>query len=176
MNALSIKENEIMKNADKELQVIYFVLKNVHMCVDLSAVIKALPLVLTEPVPNSPNYVVGLMNLGGKSILIIDLAIRLGLQRNEPYLLDTPILLCSDGSQQCGVIVDKIVELCNINTDALQMSDAFKNSGLPFLGTIAHDSKLILLIDMHHVLQATMDFSKYEQLRIPNIKIDDKNQ
>ena len=100
-----------------KLQVLHFVIQNMRLCVELQYVDKILPLVWLEAIPGSPLYFVGMINYAGKSVPVIDLAIRLGLNRSQSYSLDTPIILCSAGIHQTGMIVDKIISLTWADTD-----------------------------------------------------------
>lgn len=147
---------------EPKIQVLHMTIQNIRVCIDLQYVNKVLPLVLLEPIPGSPSYVAGLMNLAGKSILVIDLLMRLGLNRDKPYSLDTPILLCSDECHQCGIIVDKIIELENVDTSALQMQEAFDKPNSPFIAVVILKFESSLLINIKHVFKINLLQEKSE--------------
>src|SRR5579871_1770841 len=98
-----------------KLQVLHFLVSNVRMCIDLKYIKKVLPLVQLERIPGSPVYLVGLLNLAGKSIPVIDLAMRLGLHRHQAYTIDMPILICFDNEHEVGFIIDKVLGLATID-------------------------------------------------------------
>ena len=116
------------KPPDTQLTVVHFLFQNIHACIELQYIDKVLPLPLLEAVPGSPAYLIGLMNLAGKSIPVIDLSLRLGMQRVIPFALDMPILLCSDGDQKTGIIIDKVLGLVNIEETELQMRHDFSKN------------------------------------------------
>lgn len=147
--------NTALANKSK-LQVLHFVLQKVRFCVDIQYLEKVLSLVLIEAIPNSPPYLVGLMNLAGQSIPIIDLAVRLGFNRREKYSLDTPILLCSEGNHRAGFIIDQIVELADVSPTSIQMNEEFEQPDSPFLAAIALETEVSLLVNMQHVLSYTL--------------------
>lgn len=137
---------------DQPLRVLHFLLEDTRLCIDLQYLDKILPLVLLEPVPNSPAYVTGLLNLAGKTIPVIDLAIRLGMQRSTPYSVDVPILLCSYQTYQACFVVDHILEMEQVDPMSLQMHDDFDNPDSFFCGAIAANENMSLLIDISRIL------------------------
>lgn len=155
---------------DVPSHVLHFLLRNVRICIDLHNVDKVMPLTLLENVPGSPPYLVGLMNLAGKSIPVIDLAMRLGLTRDQPYSVDTPIILCTDhtGAHQAGMIVDKIIEITEVNKDHLQMHADFDKPDSAFLAIISMESELSLLININHILTISLIADKTD------LKLNDK--
>ncbi len=134
-----------------KLQVLHFLLQNVRFCMDVQYIEKILPLVFLETVPNSPAYLAGLMNLTGKSIPVIDLAMRLGFTPNKPYRLTTPILLCTDGAQ-AGLIIDEVLGLADVEEEIMQMREEFNNASSLFIAAIALDTGVSLLINMERIL------------------------
>lgn len=82
-----------------------------RVCLDIKWIKKILPLVQLEMMPNSPDYVVGLLNLANQSIPVIDLGALLHLNRTSLYTLNTPILLCSDGINDVGLLIDSVLTL-----------------------------------------------------------------
>ncbi|WP_255464265.1 chemotaxis protein CheW [Legionella sp. PC997] len=132
----------------KNLTVLHFLLRDIQACMDLRYIEKILPLPMLEIVPTSPDYFVGLMNLKNKCIPILDLAIAMGLTRNETYPLNIPILLCSDGTHQVGLIVDKMLELSPIDEQQIEIHEEFTGNNSPFLGAVTLETGVSLLINI----------------------------
>ncbi|MCE0721936.1 chemotaxis protein CheW [Legionella sp. 9fVS26] len=118
---------------------------------DLHYIEKILPLPMLEIVPSCPVYLVGLMNLKNKCIPVLDLAICTGLTRNEEYPLNIPILLCSDGTHQIGLIVDKVLELSNIDEKQIEIHEEFTRNNSPFLGAVTLETGVSLLLNINWV-------------------------
>src|ERR1044072_7892515 len=100
---------------NKNLKVLHFLLQDTQLCVNVRYIEKILPLPLLQTVPASPVYLAGLMNLKNKCVPILDLALCLGLARNQLYPLNILVLLCSDGMNKLGLIVDKVLGLSEID-------------------------------------------------------------
>ncbi len=135
-----------------KLQVLHFLLHDAHFCIEIKYIEKILPLVLIEAVPNSPKYLVGLMNYAGQSIPVIDLAIYLGFARDHKYSLDTPILLCSDENHTVGIIVDHAIGLDVIEEKSIQMHEEFNTDESPFIAAITLKTEVALLINTKRIL------------------------
>jgi len=143
-------EKKIIK---AKFNILHVQSQGVHFCMDLEFVKKVLPLVLFESIPGSAHYVAGLMNMAGRSIPVIDFGLCLGLNRNRPYSLSTPIVLCGDENREIGLIMDGVFGVTCIEKESLQMEEKFNNSSSPFLGTTLLGGNLALLIDMNEVLK-----------------------
>ncbi|MBA2648187.1 MAG: diguanylate cyclase [Legionella sp.] len=133
------------------IDVLSCIINEVAICIPLKYIIKNIPLPRLERLPHGPYYVVGLMNWLGQSIPIIDLGARLKLVRNEPYSLNTPILLCTFNNIIAGLLVDKIFEITNIQSHALQRRHKHEAKE-DLLGSVIIDSKLTLLINTESLL------------------------
>lgn len=149
------------------LQMLHFLVQRVHLCFEIHYISKILPLVELKQVPGSQNYVAGLIDINGKSILVIDLALRLGLQRSEKYKLSTPIIICNDDSREIGIIVDEILGLKSADKNALQMKNNFSDPESLFSGVIKLDTKLTLVLNMQKIL--SIDLSKQNESTSPNM-------
>jgi len=138
-------------------QVIHFLSANTEYCLDLQHVVKVLPIMQLRYVPGGPEFLRGLMSLGGVSLPVIDLAERLGLDNRNPYTIDTPILLCADGDKQAGVIVDEVLGVSDVSENSLQMRPLFKPGGTTaFRAAIKTDRGLSLLLDVGQILDVDL--------------------
>lgn len=142
------------------MTVLNFLLQNLHACIELTFVKRVLPLTVIEAVPSSPNYLVGVMNLAGKSIPVIDLSLRLGMSRSQPYDLNQPILLCFDGYQQVGIVVDEIIGLQDIEKSTMQLHDEFTKDNSAFLAIIPGQQDLSLLLNIKSILAIDLTASE----------------
>lgn len=148
--------NDLNKKSAVALQVLHFSVQHIQMCMDIKFLEKVLPLTLIESLPHSPPYLIGLINVAGKSIPVMDLAIRLGLPHTETYSLETPILLCSHKSHQVGIIVDKVLGLADVKTADLQINDEFNQAASPFLAAVTTGDELSLLMNVERVLSISL--------------------
>ena len=64
-------------------------------------------------VPRAPERVRGLMNLRGRIVMVLDLALQLGLPRSEPDARSMNIVLRQDGGS-AALLVDRICEVVDV--------------------------------------------------------------
>ena len=105
-------------------------------------------------VPDSPEFVEGVINLRGKIVSVVDLRKRFGETKIDPGKKNRVIVVESDG-KLVGLIVDSASEVLRIpNVDiepppsALQSSDSSYVTGVGKL-----NNRLIILVDLKRVLQ-----------------------
>ncbi|AYK03081.1 chemotaxis signal transduction protein (cheW domain) [Legionella sainthelensi] len=152
----------------KNITVLHFLLQDIRVCIELRYVAKVLPLPLLEAVPSCPVYCAGLMNLKSKCIPVLDLAISIGLPREQIYPLNIPVILCDNGSHQIGLIVDNILGINEIDEKKIEVHEEFTHSNSPFFGVITLETGVSLLINIDWVftLKLTQEINQvtnYEQ-------------
>ncbi len=76
------------------------------------------------PVPNTPTYVRGVMNLRGTVIPIVDLRAKLAM-RETTYNQFTVIVVVTVGPKGMGLIVDAVSDVLNIPTTDIQATPEF---------------------------------------------------
>lgn len=156
-----------------KLQILHFKLLHVRACMEIQYINKVLPLMQLEAIPMSPAYVAGLMNIAGKSIPVIDLAMMLGMKRRNSYSLDVPVLLCSQGTEEIALIVDSVHELATISEAEFQMREEFSHPTSPFLATITIGNELSLLLDMKKIFEFCLslhDSKDNFRIDLPNLE------
>lgn len=108
-------------------------------------------------VPQTPAHVVGVINLRGKVISVVDLRLKFGLPAVE-YTSRTCIVVVqvrrSDGSHPMGVVVDGVAEVLNLaDADIENTPDFGEGEGMPYvLGLAKVKDKVKILLDIEHVL------------------------
>ena len=146
----------VNQDESQKIDVLNCTAINTNICIELKNIQKILPLAKLTKMPNCPNYMVGMLNLAGKSIPVVDLAVRLSLARVESYSLNTPIVLCTyiddqKNAQSVALIVDKILEIESLNHHELHLSDYVDKSNHPILGSITSRQGLAFLINLQNI-------------------------
>ncbi len=103
---------------------------------------------ITE-IPESENYIKGLINLRGKIIPVIDVRLRFGQEPFE-YNDRTCIIVINVKSTVVGLIVEKIAEVVEITEENILPSpsighgDKAQNNYVKAIGKVGDDVKLLL--------------------------------
>lgn len=123
-----------------------------RFCVRLEDVERLLPLMQWQPVPEGPDYLLGLMNLRGEAVPVLDLARRLGLPGRERYDLDLPVVLASLGGLRAGLVVDEVLGVKAVPRAALRGEALFRDGVPPVLSAVTHGDGTALLLDALRIL------------------------
>jgi len=106
------------------------------------------------PIPNTPPWVRGVMNLRGTIVPVIDLRLRLGMPAVD-YGPFTVIVVLAVGAKVVGAIVDAVSDVLSIPDGQVQQTpDLGVAIDVRFVGGIAQaDEKLVVLLDAETLLR-----------------------
>ncbi len=118
-------------------------------------------------VPQTPNFVKGVINLRGKVIPVIDLRLRFGMEAIDYNDRTCIIVVEIEGSAstiQIGIVVDAVSEVLNVSTDDIEETPAFGTSLDTdyILGMAKMEGGVKILLDIDKVLN-TDEISVLEQ-------------
>ena len=108
-------------------------------------------------VPQTPEFVKGVINLRGKVIPVIDLRLRFGMEAID-YTERTCIIVVEIGGQtgtvQIGIVVDAVSEVLNINEEDVEDTPTFgsKLDTDYILGMAKMEGGVKILLDIDRVL------------------------
>lgn len=91
---------------------------------EILAVREIIGLMEITPVPKTPSYVQGVINLRGKVISVIDLRSKFGMPTIE-YTSETCIIVVQMQNIHIGVIIDRVKEVLDITRDQIEPSPNF---------------------------------------------------
>jgi len=106
------------------------------------------------PVPNSPEYVVGVLNMRGRIVTIIDVCKKLGLPKTEATSKRRNIIVYSQ-NEYIGMLVDRVAEVvpAEWNKVTPPPSNVRGVQGKYFEGVYKTKDGLIAILDVEEVLK-----------------------
>ena len=109
-------------------------------------------------VPQSPDYMVGILNLRGQIVTIIDLGQKLGLGSVEISNESRNIIVNAPG-EHVGLLVTKISDVVMADPDKIEQAPANMSGiqGSFFTGVYKTENKLIGILDIKEVLRIEPD-------------------
>ena len=121
--------------------------------VHLLAIREVIPLPETTPLPNAPSYFVGIMNLRGQIISIIDLRKKLKIKPKEENDQDAVVIVDIEGGS-VGLIVDSINKVLNFSLSEITDVPEIKNqtNAKYIQGVFRGEEKLTILLELKNVL------------------------
>ncbi|MGA2465437.1 MAG: chemotaxis protein CheW [Thermodesulfobacteriota bacterium] len=137
----------------KERQILVFKVANDELGLDISCVREVLRPQEIYPLPKTPDFIEGVINLRGHIVALIDLRKRLhGKQIEEP---GKRIIICKVNKLIVGLTVDSLKEIIALSEEnikptpevaAMQM-EADVTSGLARIG-----ERIIPILDLAHII------------------------
>jgi chemotaxis signal transduction protein/ABC-type nitrate/sulfonate/bicarbonate transport system substrate-binding protein len=119
---------EKLTNLDREGKYLVFNLDNQEYGVDIGTVREIVQMMKIKPIPRTPDYIKGVMNLRDKVIPVIDLRLTLGIEEKE-YDQNTCIIILEvggyQGTYQMGAVVDSVNEVLNIKATDIEDTPSF---------------------------------------------------
>ena len=115
-------------------------------------IIRAAPI---TAVPNSPDFVEGVINLRGNIIPVIELRKRLGFATPEVNMKDSWILILDIEGRITGFIVDSVTEVLKIQESTIEPPPDIVVAGLEsqyIRGVCEIDEKLLILLEFNRIL------------------------
>jgi purine-binding chemotaxis protein CheW len=106
-----------------------------------------------SPIPGAPSYVLGIINLRGSVISVLNTREKFGLPDAEPTD-DTRIVILESGKQVVGIMVDCVAEVVSLATrDTDEAPNVGNDDSAKFIDGVSNkDGKLVILLDSDKIL------------------------
>lgn len=122
------------------------------LAVPIAEVLRASYLVAAQPVPGTPDYLVGITKVAGRTMPLADLAGRLGLAGPERFSVDAPVVWCEADGSAAGFVVDQIVGVAEVEGDATALAGELAAARGPFRAVAYARGEAWLLLDVRRLL------------------------
>lgn len=130
-----------------------FFLGQEEYAIEILKVQEIIGLMSITPVPKMPSYIRGVLNLRGKIVPVMNLRTRFGLQEIDDTD-ETCIIVIQHEEYLMGVLVDRVSEVVDIETEAIEdvpsVGTAGQSEYLAGIGKAKDSVKMIL--EVHKVL------------------------
>ena len=114
--------------ADREGKYLTFFLADEEYGIGILKVKEIIGMMTITPVPQTPAFVKGVINLRGKVIPVIDLRLKFGMEESQ-YNERTSIIVVEvrggSGTVQIGIVVDSVSEVVNIKGEDIENTPTF---------------------------------------------------
>ena len=136
-----------------EKQMVLFKLGSETYGLDIATVHEIIRMQPITKVPKSPYYVEGVINLRGKTIPVIDMGKRFGMEKVERDKSNR-IMVVNLQDTTMGIVVDSVTEVLSIPTDSIEsVSDVVTTANSDYLAGIAKlTDKLVILLELNKLL------------------------
>jgi purine-binding chemotaxis protein CheW len=141
--------NNAASHSGDTLDIIAFRLHDQEFCVKTTTVREIRGWAPSTPIPHSPPEVIGVMNLRGSVIPIIDLARKLGMSGTQADERSA-IVVAEVHTMVIGMLIDRVSDILTVPADHIQpipdMAMSFDNSFSE--GIITHADSMICFLNL----------------------------
>jgi purine-binding chemotaxis protein CheW len=137
----------------KREELISFRIANQEFCIDIMSVREIRGWTQTTPLPQSPHYLRGVINLRGATLPVVDLAARLGLPVSEPSARHA-IIVAQIGEQTLGFLVDAVLDIMTMSEDELHPAPevAYDPAKTFVRGLLTVEDRVLVLVTLDQSL------------------------
>ncbi|MUK36047.1 chemotaxis protein CheW [Aliivibrio fischeri] len=150
-----VNEVEIRKDQvnDEVLQWVTFQLEEETYGINVMQVREVLRHTEIAPVPGAPGYVLGIINLRGNVVTVIDTRSRFGLMQGE-ITDNTRIIVIESERQVIGILVDSVAEVVYLRSSEIDTTPSVgtEESAKFIQGVSNRDGNLLILVDLNKLL------------------------
>jgi purine-binding chemotaxis protein CheW len=154
---LKVMGQAVQRIADREGKYLTFSLDQEEYGIGILKVKEIIGMMRVTPVPQTPEFVKGVINLRGRVIPVIDLRLRFGMGKVD-YTERTCIVVVEidsdNGKLHIGVVVDSVSEVLNIKGSDIEDTPAFGTALNTdyILGMAKAGGSVKILLDIDKVL------------------------
>ncbi|HZK18328.1 MAG TPA: chemotaxis protein CheW [Clostridia bacterium] len=143
-------QEEVIYDMEGVKQVVVCELNDQKYVLPIIMVKEIIRVVEITKVPDSAQYIEGVINLRGKVIPVLNLSRRLGLVEKETDN-DTRIVVCELEEKPVGLIVDCVHEVGQISNTEIEKPDATMGDIDVFSGVVKKEKEVWLLLDLDKI-------------------------
>ncbi len=147
------RRNETIEQNDDVLQWVTFKLENETYGINVMQVQEVLRYTEIAPVPGAPSYVLGIINLRGNVVTVINTSSRFGLESAE-ISDSTRIVIIEADKQVIGILVDSVAEVVYLRASEIDDAPNVGNeeSAKFIQGVSNREGELLILVDLNKLL------------------------
>ena len=157
-------DNNFIEDEDDHetlIRWVVFHLGNEAYCVEVEQVAEILRINTILPVPGSPDYVLGITNIRGNIVSVIDGRKRLNLQATD-YTDRSRMIVIESENDVVAVVVDDVVDIVDIPESSVNSNPKVKSreDSRYVTGVITDDDNLIIALSAEKfVTENTFDMA-----------------
>jgi purine-binding chemotaxis protein CheW len=158
---MSQQDDEI---SDPILQWVTYQLGDETYGINVMQVQEVLRITEIAPVPGAPSYVLGIINLRGSVVTVIDTRSRFGLMPKETDDLSRIIIVEVNGNV-IGMLVDSVAEVVYLHQSEIDTAPSVSSddSSRFIQGVCSRENYLLIIVDVDKFLseEETADFASF---------------
>jgi purine-binding chemotaxis protein CheW len=138
---------------DVVLRWVTFRLEREKYGVNVMQVQEVLRITEIAPVPGAPGYVLGIINLRGNVVTVVDTRKRFGLAVKEPDDASRIVIIEVNGNV-IGMLVDSVAEVVDLRKSEIETAPnvGTEDTAKYIQGVASRDGELLIVVDLNRFL------------------------
>jgi purine-binding chemotaxis protein CheW len=146
-----------------EIKVVSFRVGDEVYAVDIMKIDSIAEMMKTMKLPGLPSFMMGVANLRGEVIPIIDTRVKFMLEPKVEHASDRIVVVYLD-DKKIGIVVDEVKEVLTLSQEQLEEPPRTGRNGSSFISAIAKmEDRMLMIIDIDKVL-TTEELIKLDSL------------
>ena len=143
------QQDNVESDNDPILQWVTYFLEDEVYGINVMQVQEVLRITEITPVPGAPHHVLGIINLRGSVVTVIDIRRSFGLTSKEPDE-NSRIIIVEVNGNALGLLVDSVAEVVYLNQSEIETSPTVKSDDTSrfILGVANRENSLLILVDV----------------------------
>lgn len=138
---------------DEVIQWVTFKLEGEAYGINVMQVQEVLRVTEITPVPGAPSYILGIINLRGNVVTVLDTRMRFGLPQHETDDASR-IVIIESNSNVLGILVDSVAEVVYLRASQIESAPNVGNddSSKYIQGVYSSEGNLLILVNVNRLL------------------------
>ncbi|TXJ45221.1 chemotaxis protein CheW [Brachyspira pilosicoli] len=148
-------------SAEPSQQFLVFKIDNEEYALDVLSIEGIVGVTTITPVPGSPKYMRGLINLRGNILHIVDIRMRFGLERRDDRSIENDVIIViSTSNRRFGILADMVSDVITVYESQMTATPIANVSGLQISNVIRLENKIIMVLPIEDIVKSNDDINK----------------
>lgn len=155
MSHLPVVHQERDSVINQVIQIVSFELDGEEYGIDVLGVREIIRLPAITRIPNTPDYLDGIINLRGAVVPIISLRRRFSLMDEDRDRRSRILVMERAGGSLTGFVVDAVAEVIRIDSSDIQPPPTVASAAVAqecIVGIVNHGERLLVVLDLERIL------------------------
>jgi purine-binding chemotaxis protein CheW len=146
-------------DSGNRFRLLVFRLDGREHAIPLEHVLEVFRMVAVTPLLEAPSWVRGVIDIRGRVVPVIDLRVKLGMPVRETDL-STPIVMVETGSAVAGLVIDEVLEVLSIPSEAVVPLDPAAGPTRVLTSLARMGGRLVLVLDTEALCEGSGDLAE----------------
>jgi len=135
--------------------------------IPIEQIVEIIPCCEVTPVPGTPPFFEGFLNVRGELISLIDLRRYVGMEKLSDNRNSRILILCLEDETEQGVLVDEVTSIAEVEADRIQpLEENSFGKGFPkelLKGVVETSYGLVVILDIEKIISGVADKGEVQE-------------